>query len=84
MIKKGNPRYEDHFDLYDRAKLIKHFLAEYLRTHPLDQETQEKYGVISHSRIIATMTSKGVNKEDGSLIDYSWFSNCEMRAFNDY
>jgi hypothetical protein len=49
----------------------------------LDESKQEKYAVISHSRIIATLTSKGVTEED-ELIDFIWFKNCEMRPFHDY
>jgi molecular chaperone GrpE (heat shock protein) len=41
----------------------------------LDETNKEKYGVISHSRIIATLTSKGVT-EDDELIDFIWFKNC--------
>ena len=78
------PRYENHKDLYARAKVIKQFLREYISANPLDSETQEKYGVISHSRIISTMTAAGLNEEDDTLIDYIWFRNCEMRPFSDY
>jgi hypothetical protein len=78
------PRYEDHRDLYSRAKIIKQYLREYITANPLDHSKQEKYGIISHSRIIATMTSKGVREEDNELIDYVLFKNCEMRPFHDY
>jgi hypothetical protein len=78
-----HPRYEDHYDLYARAKVIKQYLREYLIANPLDEQKQEKYGVISHSRIIATLTSKGVDKE-GELIDFLWFKNCEMLPFHDF
>lgn len=77
------PRYENHKDLYARSKVIKQYLREYITANPLDESKQEKYAVISHSRIIATLTSKGVTEED-ELIDYIWFKNCEMRPFHDY
>jgi hypothetical protein len=44
----------------------------------LKHELKEKYCIISHSRIIATLTALGVNKEDDSLLEYVWFKNCEM------
>lgn len=72
LLKNNKPRYEDHFDLFERARVIRQFFAEYIRSNPLNVETQEKYGVISHSRTLATMTSKGVNAE-GELIDFYWF-----------
>lgn len=64
-----HPRYENHKDLYERAKIIKTFMREYLTANPLDETTQEKYGVVSHSRIIATLTSSGVG-EDDALLDF--------------
>lgn len=63
--------------------MIKQYLREYLTANPLDNAKQEKYGIISHSRIIATMTAKGVT-EDDELIDFIWFQNCEMRPFHNY
>lgn len=70
-----HPRYENHFDLFERAKVIKNFFREYIRFNPLDNATQEKYGIISHSRTMATLTSSGVTPE-GDLIDYTWLKNC--------
>ena len=61
------PRFEKHEDLYKRGKVIKNFLREYLKANPLDTEKKEKYCIISHSRIIATLTALGVNPEDDSL-----------------
>ncbi|TNV76426.1 hypothetical protein FGO68_gene11145 [Halteria grandinella] len=78
------PRYENHKDLYARAKVIKQFLREYITANPLNHEKQEKYGIISHSRIIATMTATGHREEDDELIDYVWFQNCEMRPYHSY
>jgi hypothetical protein len=82
-LKAHHPRYENHKDLYARAKVIKQFLREYITANPLNEVKQEKYGVISHSRIIATMTAKGVDEND-ELIDFTWFQNCEMRPFHDF
>lgn len=31
-----HPRYEDHFDLYERTLIIKAFLREYITANPLD------------------------------------------------
>lgn len=70
--------FEKNVDLYERGKTIKKFLREYLDSNPLDYNKKEKYCIISHSRIIATLTSLGVNPEDDSLIEYVWFKNCEM------
>jgi hypothetical protein len=70
--------------LYARAQVIKKFLREYITANPLDNGKQEKYGIISHSRIIATMTAKGHKEEDDSLVDFIWFENCEMRPFEHY
>lgn len=64
-----HPRYENHKDLYERATIIKTFMREYLIANPLDHNSQEKYAIVSHSRIIATLTSSGVG-EDDSLLDY--------------
>jgi hypothetical protein len=72
------PRFETHQDLFERGRVIKSFLNEYLHSHPLKHEMKEKYCIISHSRIIATLTALGVNKEDDSLLEYVWFKNCEM------
>jgi hypothetical protein len=83
-LKVHEPRYENHKDLYARAKVIKQFLREYITANPLDHEKQEKYGVISHSRIIATLTASGYKEDDDSLIDYVWFKNCEMRPYHAY
>jgi hypothetical protein len=70
--------------LYARAQVIKKFLREYITANPLDDGKQEKYGIISHSRIIATMTAKSHKEEDDSLVDFIWFENCEMRPFEHY
>lgn len=78
-----HPRYENHKDLFARAKVIRQYLREYLNANHLDESKQEKYGVISHSRIIATLTSKGVT-EDDELIDFIWFKNCQMLPFHDF
>jgi len=82
-LKAHHPRYENHKDLFQRAKVIKQYLREYINANPLDHEKQEKYAVISHSRIIATMTAKAVDEND-ELLDFIWFQNCEMRPFHDY
>lgn len=37
-LKVHHPRYENHKDLYSRAKVIKQFLREYISANPLDQE----------------------------------------------
>ncbi|CDW86509.1 UNKNOWN [Stylonychia lemnae] len=78
-----NPRYETHSDLFKRAQIIKTFMREYLISHPLDHSSQEKYGLVSHSRIMATLTASGVNEKE-ELLDYYWLQNCEMRAFTDF
>ena len=78
------PRYENHKDLYARAKVIKQFLREYITANPLNHEKQEKYAIISHSRIIATMTATGYREEGDEIIDFVWFQNCEMRPFHNY
>ena len=81
-LRAHEPRYENHKDLYARAKVIKQFMREYISANPL--EGQEKYAVISHSRIIATLTATGYREEDDSLVDYVWFKNCEMRPYEAY
>lgn len=78
------PRYETHADLYERGKVIKRFLREYLENNPLDVDKKERYCIISHSRIIATLTALGVNPEDDSLIEFVWFKNCEMQVFDKF
>lgn len=77
------PRFENHFDLYERAKIIKDFMREYLIANPLDHEQQYKYGIISHSRTMATLSASGVSAE-GELLDFYWMKNCEIRPFFDY
>lgn len=64
-----HPRYENHKDLFERAKIIRTFMREYITAYPLDNANQEKYGIVSHSRIIATMTASGIG-EDDSLLNY--------------
>ena len=64
--------------------MIKKFLREYLEKNPLDKDKKEKYCIVSHSRIIATLTALGVNPEDDSLIEYVWFKNCEMQVFDKF
>lgn len=58
-------------------------MREYITANPLDQSKQEKYGVISHSRILATLTASGVS-EDGELLDFTWLKNCQMIPFHNY
>jgi hypothetical protein len=81
-LKQHHPRYENHKDLYARASVIRKYLREYITANPIDSEKQEKYGIISHSRIISTLTATGVKEEDDSLIENVWFNNCEMRPFH--
>lgn len=76
-------RFENDSDLIDRAKVIKKFLREYINANPLKEETQEKYAVIAHSRIIATLTASGL-KDDGTIKDFIWYKNCEVRPFHNY
>jgi hypothetical protein len=78
------PRFETHQDLFQRAKVIKRYLKEYLICNPLNHDLKEKYCIISHSRIIATLTALGVNPEDDSLLEYVWFKNCEMQIFDKF
>lgn len=77
------PRYENHFDLFERAKVIKTFMREYLNANPLDNEKQEKYAIISHSRTMATVTASSVSPE-GDLLDYYWLKNCEIIPFHNF
>jgi hypothetical protein len=69
--------------LFERAKVIKTFMREYLTANPLDAVKQEKYAIISHSRTMATLTASGVSAK-GDLLDYYWLKNCEMRPFHDF
>jgi hypothetical protein len=59
-------------------------MKEYLEGNPLNDEKCEKYGLISHSTIIASLTAKGVDPETGLLVDFIWFKNCEMRPFHNF
>lgn len=77
------PRYENHFDLFERAKIIKTFMREYLIANPLDEAKQEKYAIISHSRTMAAVTASGVSA-DGELLDFYWMKNCEIRPYSGY
>lgn len=77
------PRYENHHDLFARVKIIKQFMREYITANPLDNSKQEKYGIVAHSRVMATMTAASIGEND-ELVDYYWMQNCEMRPFNDY
>ncbi len=35
-LAKHEPRFENHFDLFERAKIIKTFMREYLIANPID------------------------------------------------
>lgn len=83
FISKTSPRYENHKDLFERSKVIKRFFREYLVANPLNKDNQEKYGFISHSRIMSVMTASGVGDDD-ELLDYYWFKNCEVRPFTNF
>eukprot|EP00347_Sterkiella_histriomuscorum_P002559 403367681 len=78
-----NHKFEYHSDMFQRAKTIKQFFKTYLDQNPLNHETQEKYGIVAHSRIIMVLTSDGVDEQD-NLINPQSFKNCEMRAFNKF
>lgn len=51
-IISNQPRYETFKDLYERAKVIKEFMKEYITANPLEPDSQEKLGIITHSRCI--------------------------------
>ena len=67
-------------DLLRRGVVIDDFLKEYLRCNPLNG--QQKYGVVCHSMIIATLTSSGLDPNDKKgLKDYVWMQNCQLLPY---
>ena len=59
---KYDKAFEDVDSLLRRATVIDDFLKEHLRCNPL--EGDQKYAVVCHSMIIATMTSEGADPSD--------------------
>ena len=83
FLTKTTPRYESHKDLFERAKVIKRFLREYLLANPLNKEKQEKYGFISHSRIMSILSARAIGDDD-EMLDYQNFKNCEVSHFTNF
>ena len=68
-------RFEDNDDLMKRVINVKVFMNEYLQTNPL--KADEKYGIVTHSCFIATMTAKGVDLTNSlGIKDYIFPKNC--------
>ena len=50
-------------------------MKENLRMNPL--EGDEKYGIVCHSMICATLTAKGLDENDKmGFKGYTWLKNC--------
>jgi len=65
------PRFEDAESLLRRADVIREFMREYLRAHPM--EGDEKIAITCHSMLIATMTAEGPDENDSKgLKGYIW------------
>jgi len=65
------PRFEDPASLLRRRTIVEEFMKEYLRMNPLTG--QEKYGIVCHSMLMATMTCEGLNPNDKfGLLNYTW------------
>jgi len=82
-IQRSTSLYEDLDSLMRRCDIIRAFMKEFLRSNPL--EGQQKYGIVSHSFIIACLTADGLNKEDPlGLSNYTWLENCQATTYNKY
>jgi hypothetical protein len=74
-LPKHIPRFEDCESLLRRAEVIKGFMRENLRQNPL--ENDEKYAIVCHSMIIATLTAEGLDENDKmGFKNYKWLMNC--------
>lgn len=79
-FKKYEHAFEDPDSLLRRAAVIDEFLKEHLRCNPLQGD--QKYGVVCHSMIIATMTSEGPDPSDKrGLKNYTWTANCQLLPY---
>ena len=59
ILSRHKPKFESVPALFSRAKIIKAWMKDNLRMNELKGD--EKYGIVSHSMIIATLTAKGVD-----------------------
>lgn len=83
VLPTHHPRFEDCESLLRRADVIRGFMRENLRANPLQGD--EKYGIVCHSMIIATLTAKGLDENDKmGFKDYKWLQNCQSLAFSDF
>jgi len=75
VLPTHHPRFEDCESLLRRAEVIKGFMKENLRTNPL--EGDEKFAIVCHSMIIATLTAEGLDESDKmGFKNYKWLMNC--------
>lgn len=75
MLPSHHPRFEDCESLLRRGAVIKGFMKENLRMNPL--EGDEKYAIVCHSMIIATLTAEGLDESDKmGYKNYKWLHNC--------
>ena len=82
-LPKHTPRFEDCESLLRRADVIKAFMKEYERMNPLTGD--EKFGIVCHSQLIATMTAEGLDENDSKgFKGYTWAENCQLLPYFKY
>jgi hypothetical protein len=71
----GINAFETTQELLNRGKVINKFLKTYIDQYPLIDD--QKYGVVCHSMIIATLTATGLNpKSSTGMAGFTWCENC--------
>lgn len=80
MLTKYEDCFEDPECLLRRGDNVRKFLLEYRRVNPL--QDGQKYGIVCHSMMIATLTAKGLDKtNERGFYGYTWCDNCQLLPF---
>lgn len=70
-----HPNFESAIAQLARAQDVKAWMKDNLKVNELRGD--EKYGIVSHSVLIASLTAKGIDSKDHrGLKGYAWLKNC--------
>lgn len=73
--------YETDADMFERVKVVRKFFRSFVDN--LGLKNDEKVAVVAHSKLIASLTAKGLT-EAGNLKDFLWLNNCDSLPFTDF